>query len=182
MPSITVIRHSVAVANEQKILMGAKFESPLSDKGREIARQKGAALKAAGFIPDRVYTSELTRARQTAEIILAELKAAPIITELLQLNERDFGEHDGKPYDSVLQAFATYGENPPTIETVEDFVARVSEAWEMIKADAGQCTLVVTHSNPEMVLQTLAFNPQNVNRFWELGDPTYCEGFEVTLD
>jgi len=177
MPSLTVIRHSLALANEQGILMGAKLDSPLSKKGIEVARAKGAALKAEGFLPDKVYTSKLARAKQTAEIILEELGAEVMIAELAALNERDFGEHDGKPYQSVLTAFDTYGDNPPTIEPVEHFVRRVVSAFEEIKSNTTGTTLVVTHSNPVMVMQRAIFDPESLRKFWELGDPAYCEGF-----
>lgn len=177
MASILVIRHSLALANEQGILMGAKFDSPLSDKGRLVARQKGERLRAEGFKPDKVYTSQLTRAKQTAEIITEQLGVHVTATALGALNERDFGAHDGKPYKSVLDAFEKYGQDPPTIETVTSFVSRVAGAWEQIKRETTGTTLVVTHSNPEMVMQTLTFNPADVMKFWELGDPAYCEGF-----
>lgn len=161
--------------------MGSKLDSPLSEKGRQIAAKKGDALKQAGFSPDKVYTSKLKRARETAEIILSSLGATPTITELESLNERDFGRYDGQPYKYVLDAFEREGENPETIETVDNFVRRVVAAYEDIKQSTTGTTLVVTHSNPEMVMQTAAFNPDKLQRFWELGDPAYCEGFEIDL-
>jgi probable phosphoglycerate mutase len=167
----------MAEANEQGILMGSKLDSPLSEKGIELAKAKGDSLAGGKFTPDRVYTSQLLRARQTAETILDILGLTPSLIELSNLNERDFGIHDGQPYKSVLAAFEKYGENPPTIEPVNNFVNRVSQAWEQIKNETTATTMVVTHSNPEMVLQCLAFYPETVERFWELGDPSYCEGF-----
>ena len=181
MPTLSVIRHSMAQANEQGILMGAKFDSPLSLKGIEIAKAKGEYFKKNGFKPDRIFTSKLTRAKQTAEIILNELGIATEIVELEDLNERDFGQYDGKPYNFVLDAFAAHGENPPTIETIEHFVSRVMKAFEYIKQETIGTTLAVTHSNPEMVMQTAVFRPGNIQRFWELGDPAYCEGFDFSL-
>lgn len=179
MARLMVIRHSLAKANEQGILMGAKLDSPLSDNGRDVARKKGEALKAEGFVPDKVYTSKLARAKQTAEIILATINVSVPIVELPSLNERDFGMYDGKPYKFVLDAFEKEGDNPETIEPVEAFVGRVLEGYEQIKRKTTGTTLVVTHSNPEMVIQTAALNPDNVQKFWELGDPAYCEGFTV---
>ena len=177
MANLTVLRHSLAIANEQGILMGTKLDSPLSENGIALARAKGAKLKAEAFVPDRVYTSKLKRAKETAEIILDVLGVSIEIIELESLNERDFGEHDGKPYKSVLDAFEKYGENPPTIEPVQPFIDRVSAALDQIKNDTTGTTLVVTHSNPVMVMQTAIYNPDNLLNFWELGDPANCEGF-----
>lgn len=180
MSQLAVIRHSKAQANEDGILMGAKFDSPLSPNGIELARQKGQALKAEGFAPDHIFCSQLQRAIQTAEIIKKELELGLEITQLPGLNERDFGEHDGKPYDSVLKAFEQYGNNPPTIEPVQPFVDRVLSALEEIKQASGTI-LVVTHSNPEMVLQAALLKQVPIEKFWELGDPPYCEGFETEV-
>ena len=181
MPRLTVIRHSLAKANEQGILMGATLDSPLSEKGISVAAQKGKALRAEGFTPDKVFTSKLTRARQTAEIILTTLGLSIPIIELESLNERDFGKYDGQPYKYVIEAFEKEGDNPETIEPVDAFVNRVSAAYEQIKKETTGTTLVVTHSNPEMLMQTLALDPDNLDKFWELGDPAHCEGFSIEL-
>lgn len=179
MPEMLVLRHAKAKANEQGILMGSslKMNSDLSKAGVSMAHAKGVKLRKASFRPDRVYYSELARAKQTAEIILQELGIAIDITPLAALNERDFGKYDGKPYKFVLEAFDKYPVDPPTVEPVNKFIARVLDGFNRIKSAASGTTLVVTHSNPVMVMQTAAFNPDMLERFWELGDPEYCEGF-----
>jgi broad specificity phosphatase PhoE len=177
MPSLTVMRHSLAVANEQGILMGAKLNSPLSEKGIDVAKTKSASLKAEGFKPDKVFTSKLTRAKQTAVVVLKELGIDVEIIELEALNERDFGDYDGKPYKFVLDAFNKHGDNPPSIEPVDAFIKRVIGAWDQIKKETTGATLVITHSNPVIVMQAAINNPESISRFWEIGDPGYCEGF-----
>lgn len=182
MPTLLFVRHSKALANEQGILMGAKLDSPLSSKGILLAKEKAQLLRKQGFAPAKVYTSRLKRAIQTAQIFVEELGVDVEIAQLTELNERDFGIHDGKPYESVLAAFAKYGDNPPTIEPVTAFIDRVLKALEQIKHEASGPTLIVTHSNPLMVLQTALLYPQWLQRFWELGDPEYCEGFSYELN
>jgi broad specificity phosphatase PhoE len=177
MPKLMVIRHSLAEANEQGILMGTKLDSPLSEMGKHVALQKGEALKAEKFFPDKVFTSKLARAKQTAEIILTTLGISVPIIELVSLNERDFGKYDGKPYKYVLEAFKKEGDNPETVEPNKAFVSRVLEGYEQIRRGTTGTTLVVTHSNPEIVMQNAALNPDYLEKYWELGDPAYCEGF-----
>lgn len=64
-----LIRHADALAlGERGITDDA--ERPLSEKGEEEARAVGAALARKGIVLDRLYTSPLLRARQTAEAIL----------------------------------------------------------------------------------------------------------------
>jgi broad specificity phosphatase PhoE len=181
MAKILIIRHSIAQANAEGIMMGSRVDSPLADTGIAIAKARGAAFREQGFKPDKVYCSTLSRAKQTAEIILQELDRNVPITQLAALNERDFGQYSGKPYRFALDAFEEYGADPPTVEPVDAFVKRVTDVFEHIKNEAVGTTLVVTHSNTEMVMRALVFRPAMVQKFWELGDPPYCEGFELTV-
>lgn len=177
MATLMVIRHSIATANEQGLLMGSKLDSPLSEKGIALAKECGQQLKAQLFLPDRIYTSSLARAKQTAGIILDELGMTKEIIELTSLNERDFGEHDGKPYTFVLEAFEKYGDNPPTVEPVKPFIARVLGGLNQIREETTGNALVITHSNPVMVMQAALFSPNMLDQFWKLDDPAYCQGF-----
>ena len=157
MSELAVIRHSLAKANEDGILMGAKLNSPLSNNGIGLAQQKGESLKARGFRPNKVITSNLDRAEQTAAIILEVLGLSLEIIKMPELNERDFGIHDGKPYASVIEAF------------------------DKIKTEMTGTTLVVTHSNPVLVMQAAVFDPEKINKFWQLGDPHHCDGFTLEV-
>lgn len=161
--------------------MGAKLDSPLSAAGIALAHAKGAALKAAGYTPTKVYSSQLLRAKQTLAIILEELGITLAAVELADLNERDFGVYDGKPYKYVLEALEKYGDTPPTFEPTEAFTQRVCRALDEIKQATDGTTLVVSHSNPVMVMQTVLEEPDRLAEFWYRGDPPYCEGFEHTL-
>lgn len=176
---ILILRHAPADANIKGVLMGSSlaFNSPLSAEGQTIAAQKGKSLMTNSFSPGLIYASKLARARQTAEILLEELGSSVSIIEDERFNERGFGEHEGRPYSSVIEAFDKYGENPPTVEDTDEFVRRVIEAFEEVRDRTLDTTLIVTHSNPVMVIQMYAQNPANIRRFWELGDPNYCEGF-----
>jgi len=181
MPSLTVIRHSLTIANEQGLLMGSRLNSPLSKKGVELARAKAISLKADGFIPERVYTSKLLRTQQTANIILEELGLKVEIIELEGLNERDFGIYDGKPIQELLDGFDEHGSNPPTVETVEHFVTRVVACLEQIKGESNTSTLIVTHNNTTNAMKAALFDPKNLLRYWETNDAEYCEGFTYTF-
>lgn len=177
MPSLTVIRHSLTTANEQGLLMGSWLNSPLSEKGVELARIKGLALSKAGFTPDKIYTSKLLRTKQTAEIIVGVLNIDIKIIELEALNERDFGIYDGKALQELLDGFDKFGPNPPTVETVSLFVERIVKSLKQIEADTHKHSFVVTHNNPVNVMKAALFNPSNLHKFWETNNPGYCEGF-----
>ena len=64
-----LIRHADALAlGERGISEDA--ERPLSEKGEDQARAAAAALRKRGIELDRLYTSPLLRAHQTADILL----------------------------------------------------------------------------------------------------------------
>ncbi|HTH72750.1 MAG TPA: histidine phosphatase family protein [Candidatus Pristimantibacillus sp.] len=176
MPQIVVIRHAEAVANAKGILMGCSFDSPLSERGQAAARAKGEKLCQGLIKPQKIYTSELTRAKQTAQIIRGVLGEDVEIVELAGLNERSFGEYEGQPYRFVLEAFEKNGDNPPTIEPVAEFVERVLKTWETIKQEAKENTFVVTHSNPLAVIRCALYHPDKLQRFWDYEDDEHLEG------
>jgi broad specificity phosphatase PhoE len=177
MPTLIIMRHSLTVANERGILMGSKFNSPISEKGKELARAKALLLKKEGLIPEKVYVSKLLRTKQTAEIILEELRLDIEIVELEGLNERDFGKYDGKPIQELRDGFNKFGPNPYTVEVVDHFVNRVVTCLQQIKSETKQSNLIVTHSNSLNVMRASLFDPKKLQRYWEKSTPDYCEGF-----
>lgn len=59
-------------------------ERPLTGKGLRRTHAAAAGLRAMGEIPDRIFTSPLTRAVQTAEILAEVMEGAPVqVTETL---------------------------------------------------------------------------------------------------
>ena len=52
---------------------------PLTEKGRRQAERLGRHLAAAGYMPDAIITSPLTRARETAEIVAGILGLDPLV-------------------------------------------------------------------------------------------------------
>jgi broad specificity phosphatase PhoE len=177
MPQLTIMRHSLTVANEQGLLMGSVLNSPLSQKGIDLARAKGLAMKKSGYKPDKVFSSQLIRTKETAEAILETLGIDLEVSELEWLNERDFGKYDGRPLQELLNGFDEHGPNPPTVETVDHFVDRIVRGLEELKKNTSQNILIVTHSNTINVMKAALLNPDKLSRFWETAIPEYCEGF-----
>jgi broad specificity phosphatase PhoE len=181
MPTYNIIRHSTTIANQNGLLIGSKTNSPLSQDGVAIAQTKAISLKSGGFVPKRVYTSQLSRTLETAQTILEELDLEIEIIQLEGLNERDFGKYDGSLIQEVLDAFDTYGPNPPTFETVDHFVDRISKCFEQIKNESNVNTLIVTHSNAVNVLKAALYEPELLHKYWLQDTPKYCEGFTYSF-
>lgn len=83
---IYLIRHGETEYNAEKRYQGTR-DIPLSDAGR-------AGLHKADFIPDVLYVSPLTRARQTAEILFPGIPQIPV----QDLREMCFGSFEGRNY------------------------------------------------------------------------------------
>jgi broad specificity phosphatase PhoE len=92
---LTLVRHGETDWNRDRRIQGST-DIPLNDTGRAQAHHTGAALRErlpAGQ-PVVVVSSDLSRARETAEIIAGELGvAAPRVYPALR--ERAYGEAEG---------------------------------------------------------------------------------------
>lgn len=181
MPEILVIRHAKASGNADGILMGSSnvFDGGLTKEGKQAAKIKALELRDKQFIPDLVFCSELKRTNQTAQIFIDELMLNLIKQPLADLNERSFGQYEGLPYAAVLSAFQEYGNSPPTIEEVEEFIARVLNGLNYIKGQTFNKCLIVTHSNPLAVIRCSINYPDKINEFRNYETDNYLEGFTI---
>jgi bisphosphoglycerate-dependent phosphoglycerate mutase len=91
--ALYIVRHGESEYNAKGLLAGIT-DIPLTDTGREQARQAGAQLAQLGIT--RIVSSPLVRAYETARIIADTIGFDPeaiIVDE--RLHERNFGELEG---------------------------------------------------------------------------------------
>jgi broad specificity phosphatase PhoE len=96
---IILVRHGTTQWNVEKRLQG-EIDIPLNDLGREQAHQLREKLAHIEF--DAVYTSDLSRASETTEIVM-QGKSIPII-KTPELRESRFGSWEG----STVSEFKTW--------------------------------------------------------------------------
>jgi broad specificity phosphatase PhoE len=129
---------------------------PLSESGAAQARALADAI--AGEEIDLCVTSELERARQTADIALAR-RSVPRIA-LAELNDPLYGSYEGRPLDDYLSwahANDSATEPPGEGEARRTIVARYAVGFRTILERPERCVLVVAHSLPiAYVLMALA--------------------------
>lgn len=135
-----LIRHGESAWNAEQRLQG-QADAPLSDAGRDEARALAASL--AVLPPARVVTSDLERARETAELAgFGGGEPDP------RWRERGLGAWEGMLEADVppaeLAAFRRAGQVPPGGEAWDAFQARVAGAVEELAARGGSW-LVFTH-------------------------------------
>ncbi len=97
-----IVRHGETEWNAKRLIQGQK-DSPLTENGINQAQLVAKKLSHISF--DMAFSSDLLRAKRTAEIIIAEKKLIVETTELLR--ERNFKHFEGKHRDA-LRAFDAY--------------------------------------------------------------------------
>lgn len=100
---VYIIRHGETDWNKQCLLQG-QSDIPLNDYGRELAKQTAEGLKEIPF--DRIYSSPLIRAYETAEIIRGN-RDIEIITDE-RIKEIAFGVDEGVHKDKVSENFKDF--------------------------------------------------------------------------
>jgi broad specificity phosphatase PhoE len=132
---IFIARHGQNEDNVNGILNGHR-DLPLTDIGRNQARQLGQGILDAGLDFDVIYCSPLSRAHETAQIVAEVLghQEEPTVLELLI--ERDFGVMTGLPItkiaemcepDVVTTDTITYFLSPEGAETFPQLIERGHE-------------------------------------------------------
>ncbi len=143
---IYIIRHGQTALNSAGCLQG-RSDHPLNEAGRQQAREAASFLRERGVVFDRVFTSPLTRAVQTAGIVASEL--APVVDG--RLIEMDYGPYEGLDLrrlpPEVLTFFSDFARNPAPegMEQLPSVVSRVGGFLEEIKDLPGN-TLISTHA------------------------------------
>ena len=121
----------------------AGFNSPLTDKGQQQARLLGRWLAANQEI-DAIYASPLVRARDTAEIVAAELRLPVSFDDDLrefEVSYWDDGDDYAPPYINDGAALPAY-----LAESYLPFKARVQRAaCRILEAHPEGTVLIVAH-------------------------------------
>ncbi len=100
-----MIRHTQTEDNKNRINQGHS-DSPLTKIGKKQAQELGKALRTIadkGTGISRVYSSDLGRCRQTAQIVNSYLDRKIIYTE--KLREKNFGIMNGKPISDIVSRY-----------------------------------------------------------------------------
>jgi broad specificity phosphatase PhoE len=151
--TIVLVRHGETVSNLEGRVQGQQ-DSPLTQRGRAQGRQVAERLASLNIAA--VYSSDVGRARETADLIAAPHGLA--VATRRDLRERCYGELEGKTLD---EAAAQGGEwldawtadrlraAPPGGETEPQLARRVMAALlEIAAAHPAQTVAVATHGGP----------------------------------
>ncbi len=145
-----IVRHGETEWNRDGRIQG-QADTPLSHEGRAQASALGAALKETRI--DRAFASDLSRARETADLVLGS-RNLPVET-CRDLRELDFGRWEGRLGTELAvqepELFRAWHTGDPAFaapggESVGDLVRRIESFVEKNKEGMLQGTsLVVAH-------------------------------------
>ena len=157
--TLVLVRHGQSEWNLQNLFTGWK-DPALTEKGVGEAKAAGQRLKAKGLKFDLCFTSALSRAQNTLQLMLTELGQTGLPeTRDQALNERDYGELTGLNKDDARAKWGeeqvhvwrrSYDVPPPGGESLKDTLAR-SLPYYMHKIQPhvleGKSVLVAAHGN-----------------------------------
>jgi broad specificity phosphatase PhoE len=140
-----LVRHGETDWNAEQRFQG-HADPPLNDVGRDQARALSDQLATADI--DGIYTSDLGRARETAEIVGART-GAPVVP-LADLREIDVGEWQGLTWPEIerrfpdgMQRWQDHGHGWTAGETYEQLEHRVLRTLRSIASDHPAARLLV---------------------------------------
>ena len=173
---VLAIRHGETAWNADGRIQG-HVDIPLNEAGRWQAERM--ALSLAGEPIDALYSSDLARARQTAEA-LARVAGLPLVQDA-GLRERRFGRFEGRRHQDIelelAEQAARWRRRDPDFsaeggETLTEFFARVvATASRLAAAHPGQSVALVAHGGVLDCLYRAATGLDlQAPRTWQLGN------------
>ncbi|KDA04710.1 phosphoglycerate mutase [Microbacterium sp. CH12i] len=136
--TVALVRHGRTAWNLARRMQG-RADIPLDEHGRIEAHAAADLLARAAW--DRIITSPLSRASETASVIGEKLAHAEIITDE-RLVERDYGAAEGISVGEVRERWpdADYPDAEPLADTIE----RARHVLGQIEQQEGN-SVVVAH-------------------------------------
>lgn len=154
---LVLVRHGQSLYNKAGMFTGL-VDAKLSTRGVEEAESTGRDLKEQGIRFNAAYSSHLSRAYDTAELILEQTMSVCDIIEDKRLAERDYGDWSGNKKQNMFlehgsTMFKMYRRSwdaaPPNAETLQEVANRVKQWVPQLKpfAEEDKNVLVSSHGN-----------------------------------
>ena len=153
------IRHGQTVWNVENKICGAT-DSPLTEYGREQAKETGQKILAEGIKADEILCSPLSRAADTAQLI-SEMTGIPYRVEP-RLIEQNFGKwestpRDGKDFKKAKEFFACSHEGG---ESTLRLAQRIYNLLDDIKKE-DKVYLLVAHNGISRAIESYVRDMSN---------------------
>ncbi len=170
--TLVLVRHGQSEWNLKNLFTGWK-DPDLTEQGVQEAISAGNLLKAENLNFDIAFTSVLTRAQRTLNLILTQLDQEGLETIKDQaLNERDYGDLTGLNKDDAREKWGeeqvhiwrrSYDVPPPGGESLKNTAERVMPYYEekiVPEITAGKNVIIAAHGNS---LRSLIMKLENLS-------------------
>jgi broad specificity phosphatase PhoE len=143
---ILLVRHGETAWNAEGRVQG-RTDTPLSDKGRAQAASLAERLKSVTLAA--VYSSDLSRARETAETLAAPHGSLPVLPDA-RLRERGYGDWEGLTLTEIAARYPKEWDQYH-YQRLLDAPVPDGEAWEQVIARflPALRQIVQDHSGPD---------------------------------
>ena len=174
--NLILVRHGQSEWNAKNLFTGWK-DPGLTDQGVSEAKNAGKLILEQKIEFDVMYTSMLSRAQKTGDIILRTLnhKEIPIIKNEA-LNERHYGSLAGLNKDDARKKWGdeqvhiwrrSFDMPPPDGESLKDTADRVLPYFEteiMPKVISGSSILIAAHGNSlrALIMKLDSISPEDI--------------------
>ena len=178
---IYIVRHGRTVWNKAGLIQGSS-DVELLQEGIDMAIETGQGLASVAF--DAVYSSPLSRAVNTAQLIMSARDKEQDIRIDMRLSEMGFGVCEGEVYvppgeeGGMLEGFWDAPDKyvaPEGGDTFEDVVRRAAEFIgyvEKMHSD-DERILVVAHAAMNQALMSV-LEKREIRDFWKFGKQLNC--------
>jgi 2,3-bisphosphoglycerate-dependent phosphoglycerate mutase len=175
---IIAVRHGETAWNVDTRIQG-QLDIGLNDRGLWQAQRVGLALADEAI--DHIYSSDLSRARSTAQAIAQHSANALTVRLHPGLRERGFGSFEGQTWADIAEKWPEESRRwktrdphfaPPGGETPTQLLERVSRTVNEIAAQhEDEHIVLVAHGGVMDMLYRLATRQElHAPRTWELGN------------
>ena len=168
--ALVLVRHGETDDNRPPLRFQGWRDTPLNDHGREQAANLAERVKGEGIAA--IWSSDLSRARETGEIVAERLGIATIELDP-RLREANRGDWEGRLFDDVARQepefFAAWMKAGPEWrfpggESLLEQQKRVAASVEEIHSRSPLPALAVCHGGSIRVLLCLT-DPRGLNAF-----------------
>ncbi|MBQ3291292.1 MAG: histidine phosphatase family protein [Mogibacterium sp.] len=190
-----IIRHGQTANNKKKLLQG-RSDMSLNDKGFEQAESARELFDSLGIEFDKVYTSPLKRAVETASVVSG---GADIEIDD-RLIEMDYGPYEGMdltdPAPEVMAFFMDFAGTPAPdgMEQLDSVVGRLGEFLEEIRSEAMVRNILISTHAIAMKGALEYLTPESRGSYWstyigncavyvsDTSEGTYMIPYEITVN
>ena len=153
MHSIYFARHGETVWNVENKICGMT-DSPLTEKGRQQARELGQKVKESGIHIDEILYSPLSRAADTAKAVAAAT-GLPARCEP-RLREQCFGKYEGTPRDGAEFRISKthFADRYDGGESMMQLAQRIYNLLDELRQDENKTYLLVAHNGIARVVES----------------------------